>query len=479
MKYASLFSGVGGFDLGFDQAGMECVLQVEQDKQALEVLSRHWPNVPKMTDVREVTKESIDVKPDVIVGGFPCQDVSIAGKRKGLAGERSGLWSEFHRILRELTPRWVVIENVPGLFSSNGGRDFAVILRGLEECGYFVAWRVLDSRHFGVAQRRRRVFLVASLGSGRCTEVLFESEGLLGNPPKGEEEGQGATGEPSEGVGSYNGPSQCDRIHGIDGVAQTIADGGGLGAKTGLYQVGGFSAGNSSGSRSIGWTEDGTPPIRGGASGTNQVPTIVQQNQRDEVREMKIAGALPSQPGMKQQNYVYHKPGSDVADTLRSGGTGAKTGLYQVPTIAHENLGGSVTEADHSRALRSGASHSAQFVTYKTDGVDLPHKSEHYAQNGMQYNLVQALLARDYKGVGNQYVAEGKVVPSSGSIRRLTPTECCRLQGFPDDWNDWQSDSARYKQMGNAVTVNVAEWIGQRIMQVQSQTEETPRCTGS
>src|SRR3990167_6826375 len=157
MKYASLFSGIGGFDLGFDRAGMECVLQVEQDNSCLGILARHWPKVKKVNDVRKIKR----VSADLICGGFPCQDVSVAGKRAGLDGERSGLWFEFHRIVTEVRPRWVVVENVPGLLSSNAGRDFAVILRGLVECGYGVCWRILDAQYFGVAQRRRRVFVVA------------------------------------------------------------------------------------------------------------------------------------------------------------------------------------------------------------------------------------------------------------------------------------------------------------------------------
>src|SRR3990167_3158207 len=190
MKYASVFSGIGGFDLAADRAGMQCELQVEKDSHCRGVLAYRWPEVERKSDVKEVK-----ALPAVglVCGGFPCQDLSMAGRRAGLAGERRGLWSEVHRLIASALPRWVVIENVPGLLSSQEGRDFAVILRGLVECGYGVAWRILDAQYFGVAQRRRRVFIVGSLGDGRATQVLFEREGgAWDSPPRREAGGGGA-----------------------------------------------------------------------------------------------------------------------------------------------------------------------------------------------------------------------------------------------------------------------------------------------
>lgn len=201
MKFGSLFSGIGGFDLGFEQAGMECVWQCEIDNAARSVLAKHWPGVPCIEDVRNVTRNNVPAV-DLVCGGFPCQDLSVAGKRAGLAGDRSGLWFEFHRILTELRPQWVVIENVPGLLSSNRGADFAIILRGLVECGYGVTWRVLDAQYFGVAQRRRRVFIVGSLGDGRSAQVLFEREGLFGHPPARRAQGESLTPSVANGINS-------------------------------------------------------------------------------------------------------------------------------------------------------------------------------------------------------------------------------------------------------------------------------------
>lgn len=158
LRYLSLFSGIGGFDLGFDRAGMVCAGQVEYDAAARSVLARHWPDVPRMNDVREVQGDEFGAV-DLICGGFPCQDVSVAGRREGLAGERSGLWYEFHRLIEATLPPWIVIENVPGLLSSNGGKDIQIIIDSLTRMGYTVDIDIKDAQEFGVAQRRRRVFL--------------------------------------------------------------------------------------------------------------------------------------------------------------------------------------------------------------------------------------------------------------------------------------------------------------------------------
>ena len=209
MRAVSLFSGVGGLDMGFERAGIETVLQAERDPWCLEVLARHWPQTERVTDVRDVRGVG---GIDLIYGGFPCQDVSVAGKRAGLGGERSGLWFEFHRVLSELRPRWAVIENVPGLLSSNDGRDFGVILDGLGELGYSVGWAVLDAQHFGVPQRRRRVFIVAGATSRGVEQVLSLCESCGGNPATGRATGQGVAGTLSAGAGERGWSPDTDRM---------------------------------------------------------------------------------------------------------------------------------------------------------------------------------------------------------------------------------------------------------------------------
>ncbi len=200
--FISLFAGIGGADLGFERAGWRCVAQVEQNPWRRAVLTTHFPGVLQLEDVRTAGQHNLP-HADLIVGGFPCQDLSVAGKRAGLAGERSGLFFEFARILSELRPLWCVIENVPGLLSSRSGRDFAVVLSELDKLGYGLAWRVLDSQHFGVPQRRRRVFIVGHLGSPCPAEVLFESESCGGDSE--EDRGVGVEIAPTVNTGVTNG----------------------------------------------------------------------------------------------------------------------------------------------------------------------------------------------------------------------------------------------------------------------------------
>ncbi len=191
--FGSLFAGIGGFDEGLRRAGWQEAWQVEIDGACARVLENHFPGVERHQDVAQVGAHNLQPV-DLVCGGFPCQDLSVAGRRKGLAGERSGLWFEFHRILAEIAPRWVLIENVPGLLSSNGGGDMAVVLSGLGELGYGWAYRVLDAQFFGVAQRRRRVFIVGCLGNPvGAVQVLFEPESCAGNPPPSRETQEGAS----------------------------------------------------------------------------------------------------------------------------------------------------------------------------------------------------------------------------------------------------------------------------------------------
>ena len=189
MTHGSLFTGIGGFDLGFEHAGIETKWQVEIDPFCLAVLKTKWSDIPTYGDIKNCGKHNLQ-RVDIITGGFPCQDVSVAGRRAGLQAPRSGLFYECARVIDEMRPRWFVCENVPGLFSSNKGEDFRAVIETLADIGYCVAWRVLDSRYFGVAQRRRRVFIVGSLGNGSATEVLFERKGGGGDSTAGKETGE-------------------------------------------------------------------------------------------------------------------------------------------------------------------------------------------------------------------------------------------------------------------------------------------------
>jgi DNA (cytosine-5)-methyltransferase 1 len=206
----SLFAGVGGFDLALERAGVKVVASVEIDKKASAVLAKHFPNSKLFGDITGVTGEQLiaaGFKPErgIITGGFPCQDLSVAGKRAGLGGARSGLFWEICRLLDETRAQNFILENVPGLLSSNHGKDMAVVLEALVERGYRVAYRVLDAQHFGVPQRRRRVFIVGSLGNtGRAPEeILAISEGRAGHLAKSESKRKNIATDASVGAGNF------------------------------------------------------------------------------------------------------------------------------------------------------------------------------------------------------------------------------------------------------------------------------------
>jgi DNA (cytosine-5)-methyltransferase 1 len=212
MTGVSLFAGVGGFDLAMQRNGVDVVASVEIDKKCQEVLAKHFPSAKIFDDVTTVKGSDLieagfDPSNGIITGGFPCQDLSVAGKRAGLAGERSGLFWEIVRIAKETKAKYLILENVPGLLSSQNGRDFAIVLSALQDIGYVrLAWRVLDAQHFGVPQRRRRVFIVGCLGDEGATpsEVLAIVEGRAGYLEASQQKGKAVAREAADGVGVFS-----------------------------------------------------------------------------------------------------------------------------------------------------------------------------------------------------------------------------------------------------------------------------------
>ncbi len=422
LTYGSLFTGVEGFDLGFNNAGMKCLWQVEIDQWCQAVLKYNSPNTEKFTDVKKVGKENL--RPvDLICGGFPCQDLSVAGKRKGMAGKRSGLWYEFARIIAELKPSWVAIENVPGLLSSNGGEDFAIILRWLGECGYYASWRILDSQYWGVAQRRRRLFIVGSLGNTDCTEILFESEGMPWNPQKGREKGEGFT-HPTAGClgASGRGVERAGESRGQDPVVAVTETGAGF------------------------WSE-GKPRLRC-STAPSQPQTIVAFSCKDDGRDVsEMSPTLRS---------MHH-------DKSHMGGGGQIAVAYNI----QQNDGG-----NHKRKDRP---HGGMYVKETETSLTLGSSDKTAIVKQVQWASGGGKVLNDTaqslrSGAEHNY----QFAMQNMAVRRLTPRECERLQGFPNDWT-WYginekgekieiSDSQRYKMLGNAVTRNVSEWIGRRIV---------------
>lgn len=423
--FISLFSGVGGFDLGLERAGWECVGQCDNDPFCNKVLAKHWPGVKRYDDVRNVglreplceeraggtVPDSAAVEGaerdgragrrstvDLICGGFPCQDLSVAGKRAGLDGARSGLWFEFHRILSELRPTFALIENVPGLLSSDSGRDFGIVLGGLGELWPAVGWAVLDSQHFGVAQRRRRVYVVAGPSRSSVQQILSLCEGgdwnTQARPPKGED------------------------------VAATIR---GRSANPGVNE-----------------------PGRGGEDDSNLV-----------VSGTLAPGAHPGGfNGRDAENgmLVAHPLRADGFDASEDG-TGRGTPL--VVRTAQTGANGIGVQDDMAYTLDGT---DGQAVGYTIHGTDKT------ARVASQTDVAGSIRT---KPPGSQENSSKTVALQAMGVRRLTPIECARLQGFPDRWTclcDKEvctcSDGPQYKAYGNAVTVPVIEYIGRRMREV-------------
>ena len=238
LRVLSLFSGVGGFDLGLERAGMVTVFQCEIDKHCQQVLEHHWADVPRWDDVTTLTGEYVLEKTggvDVVAWGSPCQDLSVAGRRAGLGGERSGLFHQGVRIINELRelsngryPAWSIWENVSGALSSTGGTDFGQVLYEMDEIGAcFSEWRVLDAQYFGVPQRRRRVFVVSRFHpAGQCDsgcEVPVIASRSSGHPSASQQTRQDPAGEVADctrDVGSAGNPLGLDDARQIVGALQ-------------------------------------------------------------------------------------------------------------------------------------------------------------------------------------------------------------------------------------------------------------------
>jgi len=186
ITFGSLFSGIGGLDLGLERAGMKCVWHVEIDKYATKVLEKHWPNTQKFGDIRDCGAHNL-APVDLICGSFPCQDLSCAGRRAGLNGSRSILWTEFARIVCEIRPRWVLAENVPGLLSANDGRFFGKVLGDLASCGYSAEWDCIPAAAVGAPHLRDRLFIVAYPENIQSNKVFVHSQGFSHRESGGED----------------------------------------------------------------------------------------------------------------------------------------------------------------------------------------------------------------------------------------------------------------------------------------------------
>ena len=438
----SLFAGVGGFDLAFQRAGVKVTAAVEIDKKCREILTLHFPETKIFDDVKEVTGEQLRAtgfipERGIIAGGFPCQDLSIAGLRRGLDGSRSGLFHEIIRLTDELKPQFIILENVGGLLSSQRGKDMGIVITALVERGYGVCWRVLDSQNFGVPQRRRRIFIVASLGDHRRpTEILFERESGFWDIEAGRKKRKATSNsvERSVGVNSFQKSKR----------AQTVDDDESWVESEIVPTLNVFDSGDSR-TTTVVTQEPKLLRMRGGKDGGGK-GALVSEN-----KSLTIA------TGNDQTLFLFE--GNRVGDprvhenvspsVLARWGTGGNN----VPTLAQRKSHSKYVLGDVTSTIT--AHEQKQFSDLVIDETKAFDTYNHSVNNTNQ-TLRSGAAGHDHVGT----------VWKDSIVRRLTPKECERLQGFPDDWTASQADSSRYKMMGNAVTVPVVEWIINRMVKL-------------
>lgn len=433
MKYISTFSGIEAATAAWHGLGWKPVWFSEVDAFASAVLAHHYPHVRNLGDVTKF-KEWPDADVDVLVGGSPCQSFSIAGLRKGLDDPRGNLMLTFGAVAGRYRPTWVVWENVPGVLSSNGGRDFGTFLGMLGELGYGYAYRVLDAQFFGVAQRRRRVFVVGHLGDWRrAAAVLFERHSLQGNPAPSREAREVST---AGTLRRTDGGSDVDhaRAGHILPVAGTLtASFGRLLGQSGQDANHGHShlvpyTAHTLRGEGFDASEDGT------GRGTPLVPVCFDTTQitnKDNRSNPKAGGPChPLAAGAHAPAICFSAKDHgadaqyDLAPTLRAGGhAGTHANAGVMPAVAFQTCGSNINVGDISGTFGTNA--------------DRASGSAPMALQSMQ-------------------------------VRRLTPRECERLQGFPDDYTliprrKKPADGPRYKALGNSMAVPVMAWIGRRI----------------
>jgi DNA (cytosine-5)-methyltransferase 1 len=422
MRYASVCDGIGAVHVAWQPLGWECAWTSEIEPFPAAVVEHHF-GFANVGDMTKITEEMLNEHGpvDLLVGGTPCQSFSVAGLRGGLADPRGNLALRFVQLAAVMQPKWIVWENVPGVLSSGKGRDFGAFLGALGELGYGFAYRILDAQWFGVAQRRRRVFVVGHLGDWRrAAAVLFERESVFGNPPTRGKAWEGVARSTAASLtSSGRGVERCGESRGQDDVvlaAPQVANP--LTARMG---------------KGINTTcDEGQTPVVCGIPDPAYAISAGQQGN---------GGVFGS--------------GRDSQDTFA--------------VVAYDILGTPATK---------GAK--------KTD-VHVPLRARQPGQSEASTTTVVAFKPGQSEAAGGTFITEefaptlqsqnngSTAVPAVAhamAVRRLTPRECERLQGFPDDYTLIEyrkkpaADGPRYRALGNSMAVPVMRWIGERIAMV-------------
>jgi DNA (cytosine-5)-methyltransferase 1 len=451
LKYASVCDGIGAAHVAWQPLGWQCQWTSEIEPFPAAVVEHHY-GFRNLGDMTAITEEMLDAPVDLLVGGTPCQSFSVAGLRGGLADPRGNLALRFVQLAAVMQPRWIVWENVPGVLSSGKGRDFGTFLGALGELGYGFAYRVLDAQWFGVAQRRRRVFVVGYLGDWRrAAAVLFERESVFGNPPTRGATGEGSaiassirtkTGRTKTGRSDHRGDG-CDNLvafHHNAQAAQLPHAGRDTSVTDSLTCSQGAAVAFTKSKRAQSTTDDETW-VPGEVS-----PTMSCFDQGD-TRATTVVAIQDCGGREKQQN------GKGWSDE----GT-----AYTLDAAATQGVAQGFTYSGYSNQPASMTGDRSDAVNVAVPMVNMQgSKSNAVAQDdGPSYTL------------NSMHGHDVHAIESSMAVRRLTPRECERLQGFPDDYtlvtyrNKLAADGPRYRALGNSMAVPVMRWIGERIAMV-------------
>jgi len=431
MTYGSVCSGIEAVSVAWKPLGFRPAWFAEIDPFCSALLAHHYPHVSNRGDFTRIETDGTAI--DILAGGTPCQSFSVAGRRGGLEDARGNLAIEFCRLAGKLRPRWIVWENVPGVLSSNGGRDFGSIVGTLAELGYGCAWRVLDAQFLGVPQRRRRVFVVGHLGDWRrAAAVLLERESLCRDTPARRKTREEVAGTPGGGTGERG---RRDNAGGLTFAPETAYA---LNAKGGVGRM------------------------------------DAQSN------ETFVTHASPVPVAFSAKDY-----GADagpLAPTLRA----------MPHDRSHANAGGQVAVAFEPRFARNGRGAPDEIVSpLKAESGSTGKGDE---ATCVAYDVIGSFEQNSMAGRGTlgwsdsgqplrpvKPQSDHQMIHTSRAVRRLTPRECERLQGMPDDYTlipyrgKPAADGPRYRAIGNSMAVPVMRWIGRRIRMVDVKGVEVPR----
>lgn len=478
LRYLSLCSGIEAATVAWEPLGWTPIAFAETEKFPSAVLAWHYPHIPNIGDIHQISGKDFRGKIGLLVGGTPCQSFSVAGQRKGLDDPRGDLTLVFLSILGEVRPRWVVWENVPGVLSIDGGRTFGTILGQMAKLGYGFAYRILDAQYWGVPQMRRRVFIVGHFGNWRpAAAVLFERESLSGDTPARRSKRSKFAGNAQTGPGSDGQPSGCSRpgskLIGSSELAPSMCAGAPF-SRTGNSRVECEALVTQALTRRLG--EGGADDNK--AQAGFYVPAFQAFGGNNASGPIALSPTLTAHGGgsrrldFESEAFIAHALRGEGHDASEDGTGRANLIPINLQVATRRDTPGDKTmfgignDGDPAFTITKTHSH-AVFIGARS--VSLRGRDGGCAA---ELSGEVATTLRAPQGGGDK-----AHILHNLAVRRLTTRECERLQGFPDDYTliPWRGkpasacpDGPRYKALGNSMAVPVMRWIGERIELVDS-----------